>query len=541
MEQQSSKTNIYQINADNTDFYSGNVKEVVSNINLQKDLLNTATSQEIASEILNRSQFSQEYRKQLVSKIKEQYKSGSIVLEQDSLVNKNIESLAEDNTLTVTTGQQIHIFLGPFFVVNKLLSCCAEAIKINSLLTDYQIVPIFWMASEDHDFDEIKSARLYNEMYTWDIDSSGPVGRLNPKSLLPIVQQAKQRIDQTDENINFLEVCEFAYSTCKTFADATRYIIHQLFQETGIVVVDPDDAFFKSQFTELFKADLYTHEPSIEIDRSIQTMKTYGIKAPINTRPINTFYITDEKRVRIEKTGLKTFSLVDGSEQFTESEVSKLLDKNPEKFSPNALLRPAFQQKILPNISYITGASETIYWLELKNLMESNEITYPELQIRKSCFFTSEKKINNLKNNGIEVEHLFSSASRFKELTLSSQQSVMTEIDDKITKSKILLNEVLESYQQLGSTQTRKLQKTHNQLINALNDEQERLVDTLTKSNPVYNQSLKIKSSLFHDSYVQERNKFIISMLTELRKSIDLHKSSPAYYTNHKIITLISQ
>ncbi len=540
MVQQLSNSFVYQIDSDKTDFYSSNVKKIDSNSELRQALLNTSTTKEIASSILGNSQFNAAYRQGLVDTIKRQYSASAIELKSDSIVAKNIESLADSNTLTVTTGQQIHIFLGPFFVVNKILSCCAEALKVKALLPDNQVVPIFWMATEDHDFDEIKSARLYNETYTWDIESEGPVGRLNPESLLPIVKQARERIDQTAENLAFIDVCDHAYSTCSTFADATRYIIHQLFEETGIVVLDPDDAFLKSQFKQVIEDDLLNHQPSQLIDSSIQTMKTFGMKAPINTRPINTFYLTDNKRIRIEKQDDNTYLLVDGSETYSETEILDLLGKHPERFSPNALLRPVYQQQILPNISYITGASEMIYWLELGGVMTSYGINYPELSIRKSAFFVSQKNKQKLDNEGIHLESLFVRPEKFQEIVLSDRVAQISEIERNIVKSDSLLNSIFTAMSDLGSKNTKKLQKSQNQLINSIKNEQGALLESLSNNDPTYNQLLKIKSSTFDNSYIQERNKYIISMVPELMLSRNWFKLHSEYYTNHKIITIIS-
>lgn len=540
MAHQSVNTKLHHIDAYQTDFYKSDIHLIDQNEALRRSLLNTSTINTIAQDIAENEQFSAAYRSKLADKILSQYTNSNIVLDETDLVFKNIQKLKQNNTFTVTTGQQIHVLLGPFFVVNKILSCCAEAIAVEKELQSANVVPIFWMASEDHDFDEIKSVRLYNETYTWDIDSNGPVGRLNPSSLLELVKKARERIDQTPDNLQFINLCETAYSTCETFADATRYILHHLFSETGIIVLDPDDAMLKKQFEHVVSADLTNHLPSKKIDECIAEMKSFGVKPPINTRPINTFYITDNKRVRIEKTN-NGYALVDGSEAFTSDELLKLLDLHPERFSPNALLRPMYQQTILPNVSYITGASEIIYWLELKKAMTSFGITFPELPVRKSVFFISEKNIQKLDNEGIPMSSLFLSEDRLRLKIMEKQHETLLNLSAKIEQKQRDLSDIIETIKSLGSKQTNKLQKINNQLISALKKEHSHITELLSESNSTYSTAVKVKSSLANVDYVQERNKYIISMISEMTVATEHFFKDSTYYRNHKIITVISQ
>ena len=391
MEASLSNITPYRIDANKTDFYNPVLKKL-SDKRFKETFLNNDDLHKNAEQLSSQSRFNASYRIELVKTLKQQYKNSLIDLKEDSLVHQNIEKLLLTDTLTVTTGQQIHIFLGPFFVVNKILSCCAEATAYTESLSSKNVVPIFWMATEDHDFEEIKSTRLYNETYTWDIDSTGPVGRLNPNTLLPIVEQARERIDQTEENKKFLDVCHFAYQNCNSFADATRYIIHQYFESTGIVVLDPDDAFLKSTCVDLIESDIFKNQPAVHIDNSIAELKSFSIKAPINTRPINMFFISDKQRNRIELNAEGTYQLINTDKQLSGEEIKQLLKTSPEVFSPNALLRPLYQQAILPNLHYVCGASEIMYWFELKSAMTNANLMFPKLSIRKSLFFLSKKK-----------------------------------------------------------------------------------------------------------------------------------------------------
>jgi bacillithiol synthase len=539
MANQSNKTKLHHIDATISDFYNP-VLDLLDDTEFSKTFLNIDSASDVAEQFATQPQFSEEYRSGLANHIIEQYHKSLISLESDSPVLRNIEKLKEKSTLTVTTGQQIHIFLGPFFVVNKILSCCAEAKEYDRTLSHHDVVPIFWMASEDHDFDEIKSTRLYNEIYEWDIESHGPVGRLNPKSILPLVADAKSRIDQTSENIAFLEVCEFAYANCDTFADATRHIIHRYFENTGLIVVDPDTNFFKSQFSETVQADLFTHEPTQAIKQSIARMKDFGLKAPINTRPINTFYIADSSRNRIEQLGDESFHLVGKEKAFTKEEMEAELRLFPERFSPNALLRPVYQQTILPNIHYVCGASEILYWLELKDVMEEQTLVYPKLSIRKSMFFLSDKNIQKVDKATYRLSDLFLSKENLSKKLNNEQSKELFELSQQIIAFEHQIGKVLTMLDALKSSHSQKTQKSANQLISDIKRQEGEINDSLTELNPELTKLLKIKSNLFDSAYVQERNKFIISMLEETLTALESFNSDFRNFLNYKIITIAS-
>lgn len=526
------------INGLETDFFSPVVSNYFKQSNFPNELINNYSDEELAQKITSHPQFTPSYREALVNEIYEQYEKAGIRLSEHSEVRKNIERLREENTLTVTTGQQIHVFLGPMFVINKILSCCAEAKSLDSELTNNSVVPIFWMATEDHDFDEIKSARLYNETYTWDITSEGPVGRLSPKTLLPLVDAAMGRIDQTPENVNFLEACKKAYGSCSTFADATRQILHTYVEQTGIVLLDPDSRFLKKQLISNIRQDLFAHSPSAAIDKSIAVMKANSIKPPINTRPINYFMISDNTRNRIERHE-EGFRLVNGDQTYTTQEIENLLTSNPEAFSPNALLRPVYQQTILPNLAYVCGGSEFIYWLELKNAMEESKAIYPRLIIRKSVFNLSQKNKDLVMHGGLPLSCLFYSNAHFLQFCAEKQNSHANKISDKMNRVRTDITALKSELEALAKMPLGKLNKLANQFIKHLESEAKRhIVADISGSNDV-NRLLKIKDKIWSEDYIQERNKDIISSISEVNSTLNLFRNKYTFFTNSSEIALL--
>ena len=118
-------------------------------------------------------------RKNLSDAITSQY--GDIEI-SDS-VSKNINALRKENTYTVTTGHQLNIFSGPLYIIYKLISTIKLAQNLNAKFSDKKFIPVYWMASEDHDFDEIKTFFSKGKTYEWDINPSGAVGGIDPSSI----------------------------------------------------------------------------------------------------------------------------------------------------------------------------------------------------------------------------------------------------------------------------------------------------------------------------------------------------------------------
>ncbi len=519
-----------------TDFYKPIVNKYLTQTGFPEELINTSSFAELASQM----DFDDHYRNVLADEIIKQYADSNINLNESSLVFKNIELLRKSSTFTVTTGQQIHIFLGPLFVVNKILSCCADARSISEQLPENDVVPVFWMASEDHDFDEIKSVRLYNETYTWDLDANGPVGRLSPQSLLPLVEQAKARIDQTEENLNFLNLCETAYTSCYTFAQATRYILHALYEDLGIVLFDADAQTIKRRLTENIKADLFKHENAEHIDASIKVLKSHKVKAPINTRPINYFMLHEGGRYRIT-TSETGFQLVGHDSTWSAHEMDELIDQHPERFSPNALLRPIFQQLCLPNLVYICGGSEFIYWLELKKAMESANAVFPTLFLRKSNFILSGKNAAQLEAQNFNVQTLFLNNENFDHFFVTKTNKNKAEIDGELSLLSGRVDRLIQQLEEDRKGPLTKGVKLKNQLFNLLETESNRTYISDIRTNADYNRINKIKNKVWSETYVQERNTSILTHLDYCAVLLKVFKNDYNVYTNQRnlVITII--
>lgn len=340
--------------------------------------------------------FSAEERRMLCEVLEKQMHILSISDEQ----KKNLELLSQDNVFTVVTGHQLNLFSGPVFFVYKILQTIKTAEFLNQNTTDKKFVPLFWMATEDHDFDEINHFKTQYHRYQISGKSGGAVGRIKISEnhfIKDFEREFKDDIYGTELTLLMKE----AYENGKTMSWAIRNLVNRMFGNKGILIIDGDDVTLKEQMRELFSDELINQSLKNLTHKKIEFLeKKYG-KVQVNPRDINLFYLS-ETRDRIEQEGDK-YRVVDTDLLLTEEEILSHM----EKISPNALMRPVYQEKILPNVAYIGGNAEVMYWLELEDYFREKNIPFPILVPRNSMLFLTEKISERIAKKELKIEDFF--------------------------------------------------------------------------------------------------------------------------------------
>lgn len=338
------------------------------------------------------STFSQNHRTTLVSSLHKQYEGFPI----SPAVEKNISQLKDSNTFTVTTGHQLNIFTGPLYFIFKIVTVINTCKQLKIQYPDHNFVPIYWMASEDHDYEEIKYFRLYGKKYVWNTDQTGAVGRFNTKGLDTLANEIP----------GDTKIFREAYTRHKKLSPAVRHYINALFGSEGLVVFDADDRLLKSQFTDVIRQDILQHVNKEVVDNTNTALENLGYKAQVFCRDINFFYLTDGLRSRIEKQG-GHFKILDSTLSFSAAEIEKLITEEPEKFSPNVILRPLYQEVILPNVAYVGGPAEVIYWLQLKEVFNRFNTPFPILMPRNFGMVMDHEIARKFSKTGLELAAIF--------------------------------------------------------------------------------------------------------------------------------------
>ncbi|MBA3829849.1 MAG: bacillithiol biosynthesis cysteine-adding enzyme BshC [Taibaiella sp.] len=299
-------------------------------------------------------------------------------------VRENIVLLRNGNTYTICTAHQPNLMTGYLYFIYKILHAIKLAEDLNKTYPGNNFVPVYYMGSEDNDLQELGTFRYGNEKYVWDGDNQqGAVGRMDTKSLKPLIETLLKVMGPPGDNYDTLSnIITNAYTRHSTIGAATQYLVNELFGRYGLLVLDPDDANLKRPFIPVMQDDLLHSTAYTIVSQQVEKLSPhYSIQA--HPRPINLFYLTNNIRERIEKVK-DTWRVVNTDIQFNEKELLAELEEHPERFSPNVILRGAFQETILPNVAFIGGGAEVAYWLQLRSLFQHYNVFYPAVLLRQS-------------------------------------------------------------------------------------------------------------------------------------------------------------
>lgn len=384
-------------------------------------------------EAIKAKQFSASKRQTLVDVLESQYEGLPI----SPAVAKQFDALRDEKTFTVTTGHQLNLFTGPLYFIYKLISTINLAKRLQERHPDFHFVPLYWMATEDHDAAEINYFKLDGQTYRWESSQKGAVGDFE--------------LDSSFQN--FLKGLGFApavfrdaYSQSATLAEAVRKYVNELFGAQGLVVLDANDGRLKREFVEVMTADLFTQQPFAAAQASTQALEKLGYGSQIYPRPINLFYLDKGIRERIERDG-EEFVVLNTGLRFSAEVISSLLQEHPERFSPNVVLRPVYQELILPNLAYLGGPAEVVYWLQLKGIFDQFAIPFPVLLPRNFAVLLSapmQKKIAQLE---WAPEQLFQKFADWKKAFVQASSS----FDFSLTAAK---DQVAQVFKELGNQST---------------------------------------------------------------------------------------
>tara|TARA_B100000768_G_scaffold182057_1_gene209007 strand:- start:13218 stop:14819 length:1602 start_codon:yes stop_codon:yes gene_type:complete len=350
------------------------------------------------------SEFSSEKRTVLVSTLNNQY----VQLSPSYLTTNAIQSLADKDTFTVTTGHQLNLLGGPLYFLYKIITTINLAKELKQKYPNNKFVPVFWMVTEDHDFEEINHFNFQNKQFQWTHQSSGAVGDLSTSDLVEFVKVFSNILGNSAHAIQLKKLVKNAYASHANLASATRYLVHTLFGSEGLVIIDGNDSALKRLFIPQITSELtnqYAFATVSETNRELLKIdSTY--KVQVNPRELNLFYLKENLRERIVKKE-DAYSVINTGITWDLAGILEEVNSHPEYFSPNVIMRPLYQETILPNLCYIGGGGELAYWLQLKSYFEAEYIQFPILLHRNSVLLISQKQHQKLNKLKVTVSDLF--------------------------------------------------------------------------------------------------------------------------------------
>jgi bacillithiol biosynthesis cysteine-adding enzyme BshC len=493
-----------------TGVFSSLVNDYISGNGTARDYVPYTPNLEGIKKAIQQRKFSAIQRQTLVSVLENQYQVlGTLTDEKNTAafekVQANIGLLKNDNCFAVTTAHQPNLFTGPLYFFYKIIHVIKLAAELKAQFPENEFVPVYYMGSEDADLAEVGSYSIDGAKHQWKTKQTGAIGRmLVDDHLLQLLQNLEGYWTVKPDGKEALAIIKAAYKKGNTINEATLQMVHLFFGQYGLVVVQPDDAKLKSLFVEVMQKELTTQFSHTAIQPTLKSLsENYHVQS--EGRAINLFYLKDASRNRIEKTG-ELFSVVDTNIQFTQAEIIQELQAHPDRFSPNVILRGAYQETIIPSVVFVGGGGELAYWMELKNVFDQSGVNYPVIILRNSFLFINDKQAKQWASLEFNIEALFNSIPDL-ELAFVKKQSVenlaLTEHIASLTDLyKLIQQDVIKIDSSLGdhalnlSAQAqKKLALLEKKMIRA---EKRKQHTSLARIH-------SIKSELFPDNNLQER------------------------------------
>jgi bacillithiol biosynthesis cysteine-adding enzyme BshC len=351
--------------------------------------------------------FPKERRDVLIDALLKRYESNNRL---SSFRKKTIELLRNDDVFTVTTGHQLNLFTGPAFFFYKIIS----TIKLAQYLEEeysLKVIPIYWMASEDHDWDEIKHTTAFRSKINWDRPSEGAVGDMDIAGI-DVLFEALCEVLKWDEGHVMRQQFHDWKSGSSTLADFHFKMVNDIFASDELLILDGNDRDLKRCFAPIMKRELVDQVSYSAVNSITQKIKDLNYKDQINPREINLFYLGEKSRRRIEINPEGRFVEFEGERSWTKEEILEELKQHPERFSPNVVLRPLYQEHILPNLAYIGGPGELAYWMQLKSMFEAFSTPFPNLILRNNVLVLQTNVQQKMEKLSLELQDLFSDQER---------------------------------------------------------------------------------------------------------------------------------
>ncbi len=472
-------------------------------------------------------QSEESHRKILVNALKNQYKN----INTSNKTLQNIEALKNEKTFSITTGHQLNIFTGPLYFFYKIISAINLSKELKQKYPDYNFVPIYWMATEDHDFEEINYFNFNSKKVQWNRDASGAVGELDLKGFDEVYKAFSSQLPNTKNSETIKSLFQNAYLEHQNLAEAMRYLVNELFSEYGLVIIDGNDKNLKQLFIPNIEDELTNQTAFKIVSKTTQQLNniTTNYKIQVNPREINLFYINEGLRERIVLDE-DVYKVNNTSIKWNKIEILKEVYDFPERFSPNVIMRPLYQEVILPNLCYIGGGGELAYWLQLKDYFESQNVVFPMLLLRNSVLIITNKQKQKLEKLNLSIQDLFLKQQDL--ITKITKEHSKINIDFSTQKEHLqnqfqdlfkLAEQTDKSFVGAVSAQERKqikgLERLEKRLLKAQKRKFADILSRITElQNELFpNQSLQERQANFSEFYLEYSDQFIQQLVLNLQ------------------------
>jgi bacillithiol biosynthesis cysteine-adding enzyme BshC len=436
--------------------------------------------------------------------VKELHKQYSTV-QSSGKVKANIDALLSEETFTICTAHQPNIFTGHLYFIYKIVHTIKLADDLKRDIPGCHFVPVFYMGSEDADLEELGQVTINGKKYEWNTKQKGAVGRMKvDKEFIRLTEEIEGQLSVENYGREIISLVKEFFILDKTIEQATFEFVNKLFEDHGLLVLLPDNAALKNEFSDIIAKEL-TKQFSYKLLSETIAQFPAEYKVQVAGREINLFYLKDDTRERILKER-STFKVQNSEIEFSEPGILKELEMCPERFSPNVILRPVFQELILPNIAFIGGGGELAYWLELKKIFEAVEVSFPVLILRNSFLIVNHKLSKKISALQLNATDFFRPENILLEDLVKKGSEVSLNLEEEKENLVSLYQNIKVAASEVDSTLQQHVDALQAQAISRIEKLESKMLKAEKKKFEAQQHQIhKIKDTLFPSGILQER------------------------------------
>lgn len=441
---------------------------------------------------------------------------------------KNLAMLNSANVLFVVTGQQAGFLGGPAYSVLKAFTAAAVAQKLNKTYKDFVFIPLFWVEDNDHDNLEASLAFVYdNEFKPVQFICSGAANKENLTSVSElrfnddIYSVIDEVISLLPKNESFSEISSLMkeiYLPGISWSGAFIKLISRILAPRGMLFVSAAEIRKAGLFGAAILRELEIPGKSNEIvNQANALLLENGYKIQARSSEINLFLHENGKRLKIVNSNENIDLWVAGGREYSSAELVKLAIDKPASFSPKVLLRPVFQDSVMPTAAYIGGPAEIAYCSQIKELHQYFNIGQPAFLPRVSATFLIPKISRFLEKNSLEVTHFWRQFSIIeKELTVQLSSARLINIFESIEdKLKVAFDEIEQLAGGIEQSYVRSAQATAHNIFTDLGRLKNKMDSASKKQfSEKFTSYAKAHNYLFPKSALQERIISVVSLMS---------------------------
>lgn len=466
------------------------------------------------------------------------------------LTFKHIEMLRRPGSVAIVTGQQAGLFTGPVYTIHKALT----VIKLAACLREQGIeaAPVFWIASEDHDYEEVNHCRVVDNdgrltqvrYEPSERKQDAPVGRVRIDSdIRQTIDEFMAQLPQSEFKAQIEGDISQSYAEGTLFAEAFARLMARLFKDYGVVLLDPLDEELKQVVAPLYSQAI---EKSSEIAHALVTrsreLERAGYHAQVHvSEDMVPLFIMDEGR-RLAMTQSEGRFFVKGSDRsFSKQELVELALRCPNCFSPNVTLRPIAQDYLLPTAAYVGGPAEIAYFAQIRAVYETLGRFEPCVLPRASFTIIEGRHQKILKKHKLELKDFFDGLHAA--ITKVVEHSLDKETANTFAETERLIAEQLEklesSLRRADATLSPTVKRASEKIFYQIEHLRTRFIHaSARREENAFRQVERAYTTLMPDKNLQERELNVFYFLSRYGHSLidELLRAAEIGYSNHKLV-----